>query len=98
MDRGSGCPVQKGKRNRRSEKFIKYSSRSVSLARHGRECALTVTAQIASDIWPEAAAGGDQECDGASENDEADGEDLEAQVAKELAAIKRPRREHRFGE
>jgi hypothetical protein len=29
----------------------------------GRECALTVTAQIASDIWPEAAADDDRECD-----------------------------------
>lgn len=99
MGRGSGCHVQKEKRNRRSERFIKYSSRSVSLARHQRECALTVTAQIASDIWPEATADGDKERDGASDSDEAeDGDDLEAQVAKELASIKRPRREQRFGE
>jgi len=60
---------------------------------------LTVTAQIASDIWPEATVDGDEERDGASESDEAeDGDDLEAQVAKELASIKRPRREQRFGE
>ena len=99
MGRGFGSPVQKEKRNRRSERFIKCSSLSVSLARHRRECGLTVTAQIASDIWPEAAADSSQECDRASGSDEAEGgNDFEAQVAKELASIKRPRREHRFGE
>jgi len=56
---------------------------------------LMVTAQIASDIWPEAATDYDRECDKANESDEA--EDLEAQVAKELASIKRPRKEQRFG-
>lgn len=57
---------------------------------------LTVTTQIASDIWPEAATDGGQEYDKVNESDE-DGEDFEAQVAKELASIKRPRKEQRFG-
>jgi hypothetical protein len=40
----------------------------------------------------------DRECEKANESDEAEGgDDLEAQVAKELAAIKRPRKEQRFG-
>ena len=68
------------------------------LPRHRRECALTVTAQVASDIWPEVATDDDQERDRANESDEADGgDDFEAQVAKELASIKRPRKEQRFG-
>lgn len=59
---------------------------------------LTATAQIASDIWPEAATDDDRECEKANESDEAEGgDDFEAQVAKELAAIKRPRKEQRFG-
>jgi tRNA acetyltransferase TAN1 len=59
---------------------------------------LTITVQIASDIWPEDAASGDQECDKTDESDEAEGgDDFEAQVAKELTSIKRPRKEQRFG-
>ena len=66
--------------------------------RHGMGCVLIVTAQIASDIWPETAPDGNRECDGADESDDAEGgEDFEAQVARELASIKRPRKEQRFG-
>ena len=40
----------------------------------------------------------DQGHDEANESDEADdGDDFETQVAKELASIKRPRKEQRFG-
>ncbi|KAF9647131.1 hypothetical protein BDM02DRAFT_3117486 [Thelephora ganbajun] len=49
---------------------------------------------IASDIWPEAAS---DEGGKANDSDEAEnGGDFEAQVAKELASIKRPRKEQRF--
>ena len=98
MDQGSGFPVRKGKRNRRSERFIKYSSRLVSPVHVRRVCALTVTAQIASDIWPEVATDDGQESGQANESGGTeDDEDFEAQIAKELASIKRPRKEQRFG-
>jgi len=49
---------------------------------------------IAADVWPADAADNGQKC---GESDEAeDGDDFEAQVAKELASIKRPRKEQRF--
>ena len=53
--------------------------------------------QLASELWPEGSAAVD---DAESHDDSDDGEvdeDLEKQIAKELAVIKRPRREQRFG-
>ena len=56
--------------------------------------------QIASELWPVTAAAeaSDEEShgdlDGAAVDVE---EDLEKQIAKELATIKRPRKEQRFG-
>jgi len=55
-----------------------------------------VLESIASDIWPEGATDDGQECDKLNESDEAGDEDFEAQMAKELASIKRPRKEQRF--
>lgn len=51
---------------------------------------------IASDVWPESGLDDGRESDGANNNDGAEDSDLEAQVAKELASIKRPRKEQRF--
>ena len=54
--------------------------------------------QLASELWPELASA--EADDEGSHNDPDDGEveeDLEKQIAKELAVIKRPRREQRFG-
>ncbi|KAF9790658.1 thump domain-containing protein [Thelephora terrestris] len=50
---------------------------------------------IASDVWPQSAPDGDGEKSVESDGAE-DGDDFEAQIAKELAAIKRPRKEQRF--
>jgi len=58
---------------------------------------LTATVQIASDVWPESGLDDGKESDGANNSDGAEDSDLEAQVAKELASIKRPRKEQRFG-
>lgn len=44
-------------------------------------------------MWPE-----DKEGNASDEDGEHDADDIETQVAKELASIKRPRKEHRFGE
>ena len=58
-----------------------------------------VGAQIASDIWPESTSDDERGCETKNEGDGAEGGyDLEAQVAKELVSIKRPRKEQRFGE
>lgn len=54
-------------------------------------------AQIASDVWPESTSDDDWGRETGDESGE-DGYDLEAQVAKELVSIKRPRKEQRFGE
>ena len=57
----------------------------------------TATVQIASDVWPESGLDDGREGDGVNNSDGAEDGDLEAQVAKELASIKRPRKEQRFG-
>ena len=49
--------------------------------------------QLASELWPGSAA---VEADADSDDGELE-EDLEKQVAKELASIKRPRQERKFG-
>jgi tRNA acetyltransferase TAN1 len=54
--------------------------------------------QLASELWPGVSAS--VEADEKGHNDPDDGEveeDLEKQIAKELAVISRPRREQRFG-
>jgi hypothetical protein len=54
--------------------------------------------QLASELWPGSAT---VEADDGESHADADGgeveEDLEKQIAKELASIKRPRKEQRFG-
>ena len=54
--------------------------------------------QLASEIWSGSAAVGadDDESHAASDGGEVE-EDLEKQIAKELASIKRPRKEQMFG-
>jgi len=55
---------------------------------------------LASELWPETDAGareaGDEDGHDNSDDGTAEEEDLEKQMAKELASIKRPRREQRF--
>ena len=56
---------------------------------------LTASIQLANELWPtEGTATGN----GSEESDDDGGaDDLEKQVAKEVASMKRPRRETRFG-
>ena len=58
--------------------------------------------QVASELWPDTAVAeasdeeGHDDSDGGAIGDEVE-VDFEKQVAKELATIKRPRKEQRFG-
>jgi len=65
-----------------------------------KSCFLCLFLEIASELWPVTAAAEaiDEESHGDSDDAAIDvEEDLEKQIAKELATIKRPRKEQRFG-
>ncbi|KAF8271207.1 hypothetical protein EI94DRAFT_1679705 [Lactarius quietus] len=51
---------------------------------------------LASELWPETATGPDGASDEDGADDDAETEDLEKQISKELASIKRPRKEQIF--
>lgn len=60
---------------------------------------LTGTVQLASEMWPiDASESKTQAVDDAdSDVDDAEDEDIEKQIAKEMSGMKRPRKETRFG-
>ena len=55
--------------------------------------------QLANQLWPtESASATDETQDADADDDEGgDADDIEKQIAKEVASMKRPRKETRFG-
>ncbi|KZT73645.1 hypothetical protein DAEQUDRAFT_721707 [Daedalea quercina L-15889] len=51
---------------------------------------------LASELWPEQVTKSVKEGSGSESDDNGEAEDLEKQIAKEVASMKRPRREQRF--
>lgn len=54
------------------------------------------TCQVANELWPQKVAKDQDESDDDG-GDDGEDDNIEAQLAKEVAAMKRPRKEQRFG-
>lgn len=91
-----------GKRKRRSGRAVRCVR--VGKCAHGENFSvenelLRSQIKLASEMWPEdpTAAGQDGQEDNGSDSDEDGKPSLEEQIAREVSAMKRPKRESRFG-
>lgn len=53
--------------------------------------------QLANQLWPAESVTASGEPEGSDDDDDGGADDIEKQIAKEVASMKRPRKETRFG-
>lgn len=53
--------------------------------------------QLANQLWPAESVTASDEPQGSDDDDDGGADDIEKQIAKEVASMKRPRKETRFG-